>query len=175
MCYKLGMEMTVGEKKQLDSILLIMNNLKDYLNIKKINESENIREIYRYIVEIKNIQGNINNSISYISCLLAKEYLIRNLNLKNIDVSIKPQSANGLDIDEILDNGKRIIAEIKTIFPYGENDFGAAQKKSFMNDFKKLNDTNADYKYLFITEKKSFDIIMKKYNYYIQNINIVFL
>jgi len=169
------MKMTKNEENQLDNIILKVDKLKNYLNSFNINNNDELKNIYNYINEIKNIQGNINNSISYISCLLAKNYLINNFEIENIDVSLKPQSANGLDIDERLNNGERIICEIKTIYPYGENDFGAAQKDSFRKDFKKLNETSAEYKILFVTENKSFEILNKKYLNELKGIKIVLL
>jgi hypothetical protein len=145
------------------------------LDNSSIDKEDSVTQIFKYINEIKNIQGNINNSMSYVSCLLAKEYLLENYNIDSIDVSIKPQAANGLDIDEKLNDGKRIIGEIKTIFPYKENDFGAAQKKSFREDFKKLNDASANYKILFVTEPKSFQILTEKYMKELKNVKIVLL
>jgi hypothetical protein len=158
------MKKTVGEE------------LKNYLDNSDIYQTDNTGQIYKYLNEIKKIQGNLHNSISYVSCLWVKEYLQKKYNIDNIDVSSKAQGANGLDIDEKLDDGKRIICEIKTIFPYGKNDFGAQQKKSFRKDFKKLNETSADYKILFVTELKSFEILNKKYkNELNENVEIVLL
>jgi hypothetical protein len=62
-----------------------------------------------------------------------------------------------------------------SINPHQENDFGAAQKTSFRNDFKKLNETKADYKYLFVTEEKSFEILKNKYISELKNIKIILL
>jgi hypothetical protein len=106
---------------------------------------------------------------------LAKNYLINNHNIENIDVGLKPQSANGLDINEITKAGEKIIAEIKTIYPYGNNDFGAAQKTSFRKDFEKLNNTKADYKYLFVTEEKTFEILNVKYKNELKDVEIILL
>jgi hypothetical protein len=147
---KIFMKKTEGEEKQLVDIISKINALKNYLNNSGINQTDNVGQIYKYLNKIKNIQGNLHHSISYVSCLWAKEYLLKKYNIDNIDVSIKPQGANGLDIDKKLDDGKRIICEIKTIFSYGENDFGAQQKESFRKDFKKVNETQAEYKLLFV-------------------------
>ena len=167
------MNMSEGEKKQLNEALLKMYKLKDYFNTENIDKLDKIENIYNFFVNFKKIQGNINNSISYIACLLAKEYLLKKHNLVKMDMSIKPQGANGLDIDENLENGKRIIGEIKTIYPLCKNDFGSAQRKSFRNDFKKLNNTNADYKYLFVTEKESYELLNSKYKTEIKDVFIV--
>ncbi|MDR3174367.1 MAG: hypothetical protein LBU19_08970 [Treponema sp.] len=169
------MKMTAGENEQLANIISMVNRLKKFFDSSSIDKADNVRQIYTYINEIKNIQGNLSSAISYVSCLMAKEYLLENYNISNIDVSIKSQSANGLDIDEKLNDGKRIIAEIKTIFPYEDNDFGAKQKESFRSDFKKLNGTPADYKILFVTESKTFQILNRKYLSELKNVKIVLL
>jgi hypothetical protein len=169
------MKMTKGEKKQLNNIIIMIDKLKNFVNNSSITKTDKNKKFYKYLNEIKTIQGNLSNSISYISCLLAKEYLLKNYNMDSFDVSLKPQSANGLDIDEKLNNGERIICEIKTIFPYGENDFGAAQKKSFRNDFKKLREASAEYKILFVTEQKTYEILDQKYLKELENVKIVLL
>jgi hypothetical protein len=169
------MFLTRNEKRQLDDVLQIISNLKNYLNENKPDQTNKIEDIYKYIVGIKNIQGNFSNSISFISCLLAKKYLLNHHKIKNMDVALKPQSANGLDIDEITDDSKKVVAEIKTIYPYGDNDFGAAQKASFRKDFDKLNNAKADYKYLFVTEEKTYEILNRKYTNELKNVKIVLL
>lgn len=45
--------------------------------------------------------------------------------------------------------GKKIIAEIKSTIPYKDNDFGSQQIDSLCNDFSKLKNSSADYKYMF--------------------------
>ena len=107
--------------------------------------------------------------------MLAKEYLLLNYDINDFDVSKKSQSTNGLDIDETLNNGKRIICEIKTIYPYKKNDFGAEQIKNFRIDFKKLNENIADYKILFVTEQKTFQILNEKYIDELKNVKIILL
>ena len=172
---KVFMKMTKNEETQLNNIKTIIGKLKSYLGNSDINDIDELKKIYNYISEIKSIQGNLNNSISYIACLMAKEYLLKNYDINNIDVSIKPQSANGLDIDEKLNNGERIICEIKTIFPLVENDFGSAQRNSFRNDFKKLNETVSKHKILFVTEQKAFNVLKEKYLNELVNVKIVLL
>jgi flagellin-specific chaperone FliS len=167
--------LTENEKKQLNDVFKIINKLKIYLNENNLDQPAKIKDIYKYIIGIKNIQGNFSNSISFISCLLAKNYLINNHNIKDIDVGLKPQSANGLDINEITEDGKKIIAEIKTIYPYGNKDFGAAQKDGFRKDFEKLNNTRADYKYLFVTEERTFEILNMKYKNELKDVKIILL
>lgn len=169
------MSLTENEKKQLNDVFKIINDLKSYLNKNNLEQTNEIKNIYKYMIGIKSIQGNINDSISFISCLLAKNYLEKLFKFKNFDVAIKPQSAPGLDIDEITEDGKRIIGEIKTTDPYKNNDFGANQIKSFRNDFEKLKKTNATYKYLFVTETKAFEILHNKYSQELVNVEIVLL
>jgi hypothetical protein len=169
------MSLTENEEKQLNDVFQIINNLKNYLNENNLYQTDQIKNTYKYIIGIKNIQGNINDSISFISCLLAKNYLENIFKFKNFDVAIKSQSAPGLDIDEITEDGQRIIGEIKTTDPCKNNDFGANQIKSLRNDFEKLRKANANYKYLFVTEKKAFEIIHNKYLQELANVEVILL
>ena len=65
---------------------------------------------------------------------MAKQYLNTNYGIDDFDAAEKPQGAPGLDIDIKTRSGQRIIAEIKTIYPYQSDDFGAQQKNSFKKD-----------------------------------------
>lgn len=62
-------------------------------------------------------------------------------------MALKPQGSPGLDVDENTSDGKRIIGELKTTFPYKENNLGSNQKSNFIKNFVKLQHNKADYKY----------------------------
>ncbi|PYV39175.1 MAG: hypothetical protein DMG06_23910 [Acidobacteria bacterium] len=66
-----------------------------------------------------------------------------------------------------------VILEIKTTWPYGVNDFGAAQKREFQKDFDKLNASTADYRFLFVTEERTFNLLRAKYASKIPGVQIV--
>jgi hypothetical protein len=109
---------------------------------------------------------------------MAKAYLIREFGeIDDFDVSAKPQGAPGLDIDIQTRAGKRIIGEIKTTVPYSgaRNDLGAQQKDAFQKDFAKLNTTPADYKYFFVTDSATYNIVKRKYASQIPGVQVIHL
>jgi hypothetical protein len=144
-------------------------NLSDKSSISK---TESPLEWYGQLNQIKQIIGNLNNDVSFIATLLAKNYLKSKFKI-DFDAAEKKQGAPGLDID-IQANGKRIIGEIKTTTPYGQNDFGSQQKTSFKRDFEKLRLAKADYKYMFVTEDSSYSILCKEsYSTLLSGVTIV--
>ncbi len=96
-----------------------------------------------YLHSIKSIQGNFNNDIGFVSTLLAKQYLEKTYDLQGFNAADKPQGAPGLDIDVKLQDGRHLVAEIKTTSPYKSNDLGAQQINSFK---KRLQDTPGSYR-----------------------------
>lgn len=131
---------------------------------------------FQYLTELKAIQGNANNDVSFVATILAKEYLLRNYGVKDFDAAEKPQSAPGIDIDVHLPDGRRLIAELKTTNPYKENDFGAMQRKTIKKDFAKLSKTEADIKLFLVTDFDTFRFMQKsKYHTTVKGITIVLL
>jgi hypothetical protein len=160
----------------MNSIKEKIKKLKSFLNENDFGNDKNNFELYYQILnEIKNITGNIYNDLSFISCLLAEKYLMKHHNFSLLDITTKAQGAPGLDIDEITIDGERVIGEIKTTYPYKKKRLGSNQKKSFKNDFKKLSENDAKYKYFFLTEEKTFEIVKEKYLDYLEDVNIVLL
>ena len=162
---KVPMELTQEEIKMLEKLKDKFLKLNNLLKNSEYNIYNDLYEQYTYLNEFKKVLGNLNNDLSYIACLMTKQYLLKKHNFSHdLDVSIKKQGTSGLDLDETTLENERCIAEIKTIFPYqNKNNFGANQKKAFRNDFKKLKENDAKYKYLFVVEEKSFNILKKKY------------
>jgi hypothetical protein len=170
------MRFSENETAKLIKIKNIIIDLHRYLDENIIDEKIDGKSFYNYLTNIKKIQGNFDTLISFTSCLMAKEYLLEKYDFKtSFDVSLKSQSAPGLDIDEITTDNKRIIGEIKTTIPYNQNDFGANQKENIINDLKKLKKTEADGKYFFVTEKRAYDIIQSRYIHELKNISIILL
>ncbi len=131
---------------------------------------------FQYLTELKAIQGNSNNDVSFVATVLAKEYLLKRYNVNSFDAAEKPQSAPGIDIDVHLPDGKRLIAELKTTSPYMPNDLGAQQKATFEKDFIKLANAKADIKLFLVTEQRTFDLMKKpKYQSMLQGISVVLL
>ncbi|HEV2073110.1 MAG TPA: hypothetical protein VGR29_05650 [Thermomicrobiales bacterium] len=114
---------------------------------------------FKYLADMKAIQGNVNNDISFVSCLLAKDYLRQRFEIPWFDAALKSQSANGLDIDERSIAGERIIGEIKTTTPHYAVKFGANQIVSLKKGFQKLKKHQAEHKFMFVTDDRAFSVI----------------
>lgn len=124
---------------------------------------------------LRRLIGNVDIDMSFLGCLLIKEFLQGRHDLPDLNMALKAQGSPGLDVDELTAYGKRIIGELKTTYPYKENDLGAQQKNSFLKDFEKLQSTEALHKYFFVTELKTFEIVCNKYYQYLQGVHIVLL
>jgi hypothetical protein len=172
-----SMEHTGPEQAYLGRIRARMHELRSYLNGLNITDTFGTREWYAALAKVKAIQGNINNDLSFVACLLAKRYLREHYEILGFDAAAKPQGAPGLDIDVVTPRGERLIAEIKTTTPYSGamNDLGAQQKNSFRKDFAKLNGAQATHKLLFITDRATFDIIQRRYAKEIPGVHVVLL
>ncbi|WP_333637916.1 hypothetical protein [Tissierella praeacuta] len=164
------------EQKMLDDLAGKVEKLQEYLvNENFSQDNQDMGYWYSYITQIKRIIGNFDNDISFISCLMAKEFLCRKHRFKTFDISAKSQSAPGLDVDEMTLDGHRVIAEIKATIPYKETDLGSQQKLMFFKDFNKLRDNKAHYKYFFVTEIKTFKIVLNRYLDRLEGVTIVLL
>ena len=153
--------LTDGEERYCTRIQDKINSLRTYLVGNNLGKSGDMASWYSFLSGIKSIQGNINNNISFVSTLLAKYYLLKQFDIESYDAAEKPQGAPGLDIDLINKSGERIVAEIKTTVPYNGNDFGAQQKKMIEKDLTKLNDADANHKFMFVTEDDTFNILCR--------------
>lgn len=132
-------------------------------------------EQFELLKGLRRILGNIDNDMSFIGCLLIKEFLQSRHDFPELNMALKAQGSPGLDIDEMTADGKRVIGELKTTYPYKENDLGAQQKNSFIKDFEKLQRNDAEHKYFFLTERHTFDIVCTKYLNHLQGVHIVLL
>ncbi len=170
------MAYTNPEAAYLKRIRARLAELRDYLNRVSLSEDSHVSEWFAALAKIKAIQGNINNDLSFLACLLAKRFLEGRFGLNDFDAAAKSR-ASGLDIDVRVPSGKRVIAEIKTTVPYSGalNDLGSNQKQNFRNDFAKLNTTVADHKFFFVTDKATFDVVKRKYSKEIYGVEIVLL
>lgn len=151
----------------MESICGRLDQVRSLLSSNDFPDLEDIANWYSFLVELKTIQGNFNNDVSFLATMLAKQYLEEKFGLQNYNAADKPQGAPGLDIDVRLPDGKRLVAEIKTTSPYLPNDLGAQQKATFKKDFRKLTGAEADVKLFFLTEQKTFQL-MKAPKYRIQ-------
>jgi hypothetical protein len=131
---------------------------------------------YTYLAKLKAIQGNSSNAVSFVATLLVKQYLEKRYGINDFDAAAKSQNAPGIDIDVLLPDGQRLVAELKTTNPYKPNDFGAQQRKSIKKDFLKLANANADVKLFLVTDPITFGFMKKsKYQSILQGITVVLL
>ena len=161
----------------LDSIANRLQCLKTFLNTQDIPSADSSsKDWQKYLTAIKSIEGNLDNSVSFVACLLAKEYLLTKFSFTSLDVAEKHQNASGLDISTTTVDGRRIIAEIKTTTPAGNHgDLGANQKATFRKDFAKLNKSIADHKFFFVTDSLTFQVMKSKYAREIPGVTVVLL
>lgn len=170
------MNASVREIDMLMKVAEKVNQLGDYLNLETLNKNSlELSYWYSYIAQIKKILGNFDNDVSFIACLMAKAFLCKNHSFAILDVATKSQSAPGLDIDKVTIDGDRVIAEIKTTVPYGETDLGSQQKETFYKDFEKLQNNAAAYKYFFVTELRTFNIVKQRYLGRLEGVTVVLL
>lgn len=152
------------------SILGINKKLE---RIKAFIEKENfqvrdddIKSAVVKFMELKEIVGNIGNDIHFLALHLADSFLNKKHNVR-VDLS-KTSGSPGLDI-ELED----IAAEIKTTIPYLPHDFGAAQKREIGKDLERLEYTSAEYKYFFVVNNKTEQILRSKYAQHYPSVQIV--
>src|SRR5579864_2450832 len=121
--------MTPNERECCKDIRQKDELVRTFLHGGGLSDPPNPKQWLEYLCTIRAILGNLNNSISFVATQLAKEYLATQLYVSGFDAAEKAQGAPGLDIDIRDSDGRHIVAEIKTTVPYGQTDFGAAQKR----------------------------------------------
>ncbi len=170
-------EYTLGESVYLHRIRQNIELLREFLNENQPVENADAASWFEYLGKIRAIQGNTSNDYSFIACLLAKQYLATRFDIGNYDAALKPQGAPGLDVELMTAHGQRIVAEVKTTVPYSaaKNDLGSQQKSSFQKDFDKLNRAIADYKFFFVTDPKTYEVVQQRYIHLIPDTELVLL
>ncbi|WP_051910338.1 hypothetical protein [Lysinibacillus sp. BF-4] len=160
----------------LPKLALKMNRVAELFeaNIEPF-ESKTLDEQFEFVHNLSRTLGNISNDLSLLSCYYIEAFLQKNYSLKNCTVLNKAQGAAGLDVDEVTCSGERIIGELKTTYPYGARDFGAAQKQSLKKDFMRLQATEATMKYFFVIEERTFEVLLDKYQHLLRGIAVVLL
>lgn len=168
--------LTSGEKLYVDGIRECLLSIRNILHDHDIEKCD-ADELFTHLKSLSSVAGNLNNANSFGGCLLAKHYLQKRFKGIELDVSAKPQGANGPDIDVKTSDGKRILAELKTTVPYQKNkkDFGANQRVSLRKDWAKLRDADADYKFFFLTDSDAFRIVNQKYANEVAGIEVILL
>ena len=145
--------MTKNEKTALKAS---MNKLA---GLRALKNTENVYDAFDAYKNFKDAIGNYNSDMAYISCLMAKKWLIKRFGnhvSDSLDVSQKSQSAKGFDIEL---RECDIVGEIKNTVPCKKKDdgFGAQQIASIERDLEKLRNSGVKNKFFFVTDKKCFD------------------
>jgi hypothetical protein len=167
---------TPREEESLNQIAKKIRALREFLNEYDLPADRSRLDGWLTFLNLtKGVLGNFNNDISFVATLLAKMFLVNAHPGLDFDVASKSQSAPGLDIDVRLPPGSRIIGEVKTVEPYKENDFGSQQRDAFKRDFVKLSKAAADYKYLFLTQPRAFEVVSAKYRQWLSGVTVVCL
>lgn len=156
----------MNQKEQADfnEISNRINKVKDYLNDR--NTSYSISELGNMIedfISVKDTLGNLGSVINFLTLQKAKIFLEKKFNQRVPDVLLKDVNTPGIKIDFILNNGKRIIAEAKTTTPTSKT-FGSHQKDEITKVLNKLKSIDADYKYLFVTNTETANILHIQYS-----------
>lgn len=169
--------LTENEQAYLDYILSRVDALRDHLNRTNLDLDADLGAWLTAISELRAIQGNISNDVSFLATLMVKQYLTERFPIEPFDAAEKAQGAPGLDIDITTADGKRIVGEIKTTVPYQaeRRDLGAAQRSSFQKDFKKLNEAEAAHKFFFVTDPLTYEIMHERYVSEIPGVEVVLL
>lgn len=144
--------MTENEKTALKA------SMDKLAGLRALKNTENIYDAFDAYRNFKDAIGNYNSDMAYISCLMAKKWLIKRFGnhvSDSLDVSKKSQSAKGFDIEiEEYD----IVGEIKNTVPCKKDgSFGAQQLASIDSDLQKLRNSGVKNKFFFVTDKKCFD------------------
>lgn len=145
--------MTENEKTALKA------SMDKLAGLRALKNTENVYDAFDAYRNFKDAIGNYNSDMAYISCLMAKKWLIKRFGnhvSDSLDVSKKSQSAKGFDIEiEECD----IVGEIKNTVPCKKKDdgFGAQQIASIERDLEKLRNSGVKNKFFFVTDKKCFD------------------
>lgn len=144
--------MTENEKTALKA------SMDKLAGLRALKNTENVYDAFDAYRNFKDAIGNYNSDMAYISCLMAKKWLIKRFGnhvSDSLDVSKKSQSAKGFDIEiEEYD----IVGEIKNTVPCKKDgSFGAQQLASIDSDLQKLRNSGVKNKFFFVTDKKCFD------------------
>jgi hypothetical protein len=154
--------MTRNEARYCDQIREKDEALRRFLASQSLGDPSDIRSWFEYLTSVKDILGNINNSIGFLATLLAKARLSEQFDLEDFDAAEKAQGAPGPDILARTKDGKTVLCEIKTTKPY-QPGFGAQQKAKIKEDLQKLARASADHKLMFVTDADAFKTLCRTY------------
>jgi hypothetical protein len=155
------MQFTQSETAMCRALLAKDEKLRAFLSSNELLPTTDPKQWLIYLVGIKSALGNLNNDVSFVSTLLAKEFLFERFAINDFDAGKKPQGAPGIDIEATTTDGRTIAGELKTTTPY-QPGFGAAQRTSILKDINRLAQTRADYRFMFVVDGDSYRTICGK-------------
>jgi hypothetical protein len=164
------------EQNALAGIAARTSRLTEYLaRARTPSQDSPIGEWLSFLSGMKAIVGNSDNDVSLVATILARDWLCAHLPMRWFDAVAKAQNAPGLDVDEQTASGERVVGELKTTEPYKTTDFGSAQIDSIRKDFVKLNAAEAAHRFFFVTTRRAFEILSRRYSIEIPLVTIVLL
>lgn len=168
------MTLSDGERARLEKLTQKGREIREFICARTPTDVD-VRTWFAYLSAVKALQGNADNDLSFLACILAKNYLLEQHGPHAFDAAQKAQGAPGLDVDFRLSDGTRVVGEIKTTTPYLLTDFGAQQRTSMKKDLAKLQAADAGRKYFFVTDERTYDVLNKKHAHDLVGIELVLL
>ena len=154
-------------KKEQDDFIEISKRLikvRDYLNNSYSSYSiSDLDDMLEDFINVKDLLGNLGSVINFLTLQKAKLFLEKKFNQNIPDILLKDVNTPGMKINFSLNNGKRVIAEAKTTTPIGQT-FGSKQREEISKVLDKLICSEADYKYLFVTNEDTARILHIEYS-----------
>lgn len=167
--------MTANEETDFCKQISKIEKLKIFLREKDAKYNNFSPKVLEDFIAIKNILGNVNTSINFLSCLQAKLFLEKQFTISLPEITEKTVNSPRLKIDFIFPDKKRLIADVKTTSPVYNNDFGAKQKEEIQKILNKLRSENAVYKYLFVINAETLKILHSQYTNELAGISVQLL
>jgi hypothetical protein len=164
--------LTEGERERLQVVIQRIRKIRECL-CQKRPVDDDPGSWFMYLSALKAIQGNADNDLSFLACILAKRHLVEVHGELSFDAAHKPQGAPGLDIDLRAADGRRIVGEVKTTTPHKPRDFGGQQWTTVRADIEKLRRSEAECKYLFVTDDRTHEILTRRCSVELVGINLV--
>ncbi|MCX6839775.1 MAG: hypothetical protein NTX35_18490 [Verrucomicrobia bacterium] len=167
-------KLTQNESEALKTTAKKLCELRDFLDSCPLDENLDLRRLKTAVEQVQETQGNLANDGSLIACVLARQFLQRRFEIPAFDAAAKPQGAPGLDVEVLTSSSERIIGEIKTTVPYERNrrGLGANQKATFIKDFEKLEEKEAQHKFFFVTNHFTHEVVSVRYGKRLRDGNI---
>jgi hypothetical protein len=128
--------------------------------------------------EVKNSIEAVHNLNHELCCLAAKTYLERRYPKVDWErVSVLEKDVNAVGPDLLIEENKRIVAEVKTTEPKSTRDFGSEQKKNIKKDLDNLSSEKYSGfdRYFFVSSSKASHILDNKYKSQYPSVNFVLL